>query len=77
MTIESKHAKFVLASEGVGAVFMAIFLAAYFGGLPASSGAKTVLHSEPAFRIPLAILGAVALALILSVLVAAVLMKKK
>ncbi len=73
----SKQAKFVLATEGVGGFFVAIFLTAYFGGLPATSGVTTVLHSEPIFRIPLAIVGTVALVLSLLGLVAAALMKKK
>ena len=46
--------------EGVGAVFVAIFLAAYLGGLPTNK----VLDNEPAFRIPLQIFGAVLLVLI-------------
>ena len=53
--------KFLFASEGVGIVFVAIFSIAYLGGLPSTN----VLHSEPAFRIPLAIFGAVLLFLVL------------
>ncbi len=48
--------------EGVGAIFVAIFLAAYFGGLPSTD----VLHKLPEFRIPLTILGATLLVLILA-----------
>jgi hypothetical protein len=49
-----------------------IFLAAYLGGLPST----TVLHSEPAFRIPLIIFGAVLLVLILATVILAVFSKK-
>ena len=47
--------KLLLAAEGIGAVFMVFFVAAYLGGLPGTA----VLHSEPFIRIPLAILGSV------------------
>jgi hypothetical protein len=50
-----------LAIQGVGAVFVAIFLAAYLGGLPSTN----ILHSEIAFRIPLIVFGATLLILIL------------
>jgi len=49
-----------LAIQGVGIVFIGFFLAAYLAGLPTT----VVLHSEPVFRIPLLILGAVLLELI-------------
>ncbi|XES76530.1 MAG: hypothetical protein ACBZ72_10140 [Candidatus Bathyarchaeia archaeon] len=45
--------RFLFAAEGVGAAFVGVFLAAYLSGLPSTA----VLHSEPAFRVPLAILG--------------------
>jgi hypothetical protein len=64
--------KFIFAVQGIGAVFVGIFLAAYLGGLPSTA----VLHSEPAFRIPLTIFGAVLLLLILSVVILAVRSKK-
>jgi hypothetical protein len=64
---------FLLALEGVGAVFLAIFLAAYLGGLPSN----TVLVSEPAFKIPLTVFGVVLLVLILAAVVLAVASKKK
>jgi hypothetical protein len=69
---EEQTAKFLFAVQGVGAVFVGIFLAAYLGGLPTTA----VLHSEPAFRIPLYIFGVVLLVLVLSALVLAVLSKK-
>jgi Zn-dependent protease with chaperone function len=53
------------ATQGVGIIFIAFFLAAYLGGLPSTN----VLHSEPAFRIPLTILGVVLLFLFLFAIV--------
>jgi hypothetical protein len=69
---DRRTATFLFALQGVGAVFVGIFLAAYLGGLPST----VVLHSEPVFRIPLFIFGAVLLVLVLSALVLAVLSKK-
>jgi hypothetical protein len=63
---------FLFAAQGIGAVFVGIFSTAYLLGLPSTA----VLHSEPAFRIPLAIFGAVLLVLVLSALVLAILVKK-
>jgi hypothetical protein len=54
--------KFLLAIQGVGAVFVGIFLAAYLGGIPTTN----VLHSLPAFRIPLAFFGGALLVLVLA-----------
>ena len=59
----------LLITEGVGAVFVGIFLAAYLAGLPTTA----VLHSELAFRIPLAIFGLLLIFLVLSCLVVAIL----
>ena len=59
---ETKVNKLLLVTQGVGAVFVAVFLAAYLGGLPSTD----VLHSEPAFRIPLMVFGAVLLVLVLA-----------
>ncbi len=64
---------FLFAAEGVGAAFVVIFLAAYLAGLPTTA----VYHSEPVFRIPLTILGAVFLVMILSAFVLAILSKKE
>jgi hypothetical protein len=69
---DKKLTAFLLTLEGAGAVFAGIFLAAYLGGLPSTN----VLHSEPAFRIPLAILGAALLILVFSALVLSALTKK-
>ncbi len=73
MTLADKKLTTILFSlEGVGAVFVGIFLAAYLGGLPTT----TVLQDEPAFRIPLIIFGAALLILILATVVLAVSSKK-
>jgi len=61
--------KFLFLVQGLGAVFVGIFLAAYLGGLPSTA----VLHSEPAFRIPLFIFGAVLVFLLVSVFIPIVL----
>jgi hypothetical protein len=63
---------FLFVTQGVGVVFVGIFLAAYLAGLPSTA----VFHSEAAFRIPLTILGAVLLIMVLSASVLAVLSKK-
>lgn len=62
----------LFAAQGVGAVFTGIFLAAYLGGLPSTE----VLHSEPAFKIPLIIFGVALLVLVLSAIVLSGLSKK-
>jgi hypothetical protein len=67
-----KVTAFLLNLEGTGAAFAGIFLAAYLGGLPSTN----VLHSEPIFRIPLAIFGAALLVLVFSALILAALAKK-
>jgi hypothetical protein len=64
--------KLLLATEGVGVVFTGIFLAAYLAGLPTTN----VLHSELAFRIPLAIFGLLLIVLVLSCIVTAKLRKE-
>jgi hypothetical protein len=69
---DNKVTVFLLTLEGTGAAFAGIFLAAYLGGLPSTN----VLHSEPVFRIPLAIFGAVLLVLVFSALILAALTKK-
>jgi hypothetical protein len=63
---------FLFVAQGVGVVFVGIFLAAYLAGIPTT----VVFHSEPAFRIPLIIFGAVLLAMVLSALVFAALSRK-
>ena len=58
---ENKFNAILYSFEGVGAVFVIVFLAAYLGGLPTTN----VLHNQPEFRIPLAFLGALLLILTL------------
>ena len=67
------HGKLLYATQGVGAVFVAVFLAAYLGGLPSTD----VLHSEPIFRIPLIIFGAAFLILILATVIMAAYLRKR
>jgi hypothetical protein len=52
----------LLSLEAVGAVFVAIFLAAYLGGMPTTN----VLHSQPVVKAPLIVLGVLLLVLILA-----------
>jgi hypothetical protein len=56
----SLNPKILLSYEALGAIFVGIFLAAYLGGVPTT----VVYHSEPAFRIPLAIFGGLILVLV-------------
>jgi hypothetical protein len=73
MTLASNKINTLLFSvEGVGIVFVVLFLAAYLGGLPTTN----VLQDQPAFRIPLTILGVVLLVLILATVVLAGFSKK-
>ena len=65
---EKRMHSFLFAVEGVGVVFVAFFLAAYLGGLPTTN----VLHNEPAFRIPLAVMGAAILILVLATIILSV-----
>ncbi len=73
MGFNQTHRKLLYATQGVGAVFVAVFLAAYLGGLPSTD----VLHSEPIFRIPLIIFGAALLILILATVIMAAYMRKR
>jgi hypothetical protein len=63
---------FLFVVQGVGAIFVGVFLTAYLGGLPSTA----VLHSEPAFRILLYIFGVMLLVMMLAGAVLAVLSKK-
>jgi Zn-dependent protease with chaperone function len=72
--VTQKHVnKLLFATQGVGAVFVIIFLSAYMAGLPGTN----VLHMEPAFRIPLIVFGAALLVLILVTVILAVVFRKK
>ena len=70
---EKQINSFLFAAEGIGAAFVGIFLAAYLAGLPTT----VVYHSEPAFRIPLIILGGALLMMVLLAFVLASLSKKE
>jgi hypothetical protein len=56
---------FLLAVQGIDAIFVGIFLVAYLGGM-FMTPSTTVLHSEPAFKIPLTVLGIILLVLVLA-----------
>jgi|PlaIllAssembly_1097288.scaffolds.fasta_scaffold1682503_1 hypothetical protein len=64
---------FLLVVEGLGLVFVSIFSAAYLLGLPSTA----VLHSEPAFRTVLSVLGILFIVLVLSAFIVSILVKKK
>jgi hypothetical protein len=70
---EKRTNTFLFIIQGVGAIFVGIFLAAYLAGLPSTA----VFHSEPAFRIPLTIFGVVLLAMVLAAIVLAVFQRRK
>ena len=69
---DNRISNFLFITQGVGAIFVGIFLVAYLGGLPSTN----VLHNEAAFRIPLSILGVVLLVLILVTVIVAVFQRK-
>jgi Zn-dependent protease with chaperone function len=72
--VTQKHVnKLLFATQGVGAVFVIVFLSAYMAGLPGTN----VLHSEPAFRIPLIVFGAALLVLILATVILAAKFRSK
>ncbi len=74
MTLADNKLTTILYSiEGVGAVFVIIFLAAYLGGIPTTN----VLQNQPAFRDPLAVLGGVLLILILAGIILATKYRKQ
>ena len=73
---DKKLTSFLFVFEGVGAAFVAVFLAAYLGGL-FYNPQTTVLHSEPAFKIPLFIFGAILLVLALIAVILAAFSNKK
>jgi len=62
---------FLFVFQGVGAVFVGFFLAAYLGGM-FMHPSTTVLHAEPVFRIPLTVLGIVLLVFVLVAVILAV-----
>lgn len=62
--------------QGVGAIFVGVFLVAYLGGM-FMNPSTTVLHGEPAFKFPLMIFGVALLVLTLVIVVVAAMIKKK
>ena len=70
---EKQTRTFLFAVQGVSAVFVGLFLAAYLAGLPTTA----VYHSDPTVRFLLTIFGIVVLALILASIVVAALSKRK
>jgi uncharacterized membrane protein required for colicin V production len=64
--------KILYALEGIGAVFVAIFLGAYLAGIPTT----TVYHSIDAVRYTLYGLGIVLLVLILCTIILAAIKKR-
>ena len=60
--------KKLFATQGAGILFAAVFLGAYLGGLPSTN----VLHNEPVFRIPIAIIGVALLILVLATVILSV-----
>jgi hypothetical protein len=72
--VTQKHVNNLLfATQGVGAIFVAFFLAAYVGGLPSTN----VLHMEPVFRTSLTIFGAALLVMILATVILAAYLRNK
>ena len=69
---DKRISNFLFVTQGVGALFVGIFLIAYLGGLPSTN----VLHNEAVFRIPLSILGVVLLVLILATVIVAAFQRK-
>ena len=69
---EKQTRTFLFAVQGVSAVFVGLFLAAYLAGLPTTA----VYHSDPTVRFLLTIFGIVVLTLILASIVVAALGKR-
>ena len=70
---DKRVSNFLFVTQGVGAIFVGLFLAAYLGGLPSTN----VLHNIAAFRIPLSILGVALLVLVLATVIVAALQRKE
>jgi len=69
---DKRISNFLFVTQGVGTIFVGIFLIAYLGGLPSTN----VLHSEDVFRIPLTILGVALLVLVLITVIVAAFQRK-
>ena len=75
-TMKDKSATAALfALQGVGAVFVGLFLAVYLGGLFVTPQ-TTVFHSVPEIRLALAVLGAILLAVVLATVILAIYKRK-
>jgi len=70
---EKQTRTFLFAAQGVGAIFVAIFLAAYFGGLPSTA----TLNSEQSFIVSQTIVGAAFIAFVFVALILAFITKQK
>ena len=72
---------FLFAAQGIGAIFVGIFLTAYFGGLLEAYIADLplthTLNSDPAFVVSQSIIGAILIAFVLVALVLAAIAKQK
>jgi len=65
----------LFALEGIGAVFVGLFLAVYLGGLFVIPQ-TTVFHSVPEIKLTLAILGVILLVIILATVIVAILKRE-
>ncbi len=61
MTLNKQTQILLYSAEGIGAVFVVIFLAAYLAGLPTT----TVYHSDFIVKMLLSVFGAILLILVL------------
>jgi len=68
--------RFIFAVEGVGVIFLGVFLTVYLLGLRDLPG-YTVYHSEPIFRTLLSIFGSLLIAFALIAIVLSIIVKKK
>ncbi len=64
------------AVEGVGAIFVGLFISVYVAGL-SQLPRDVVYHSYPAIRVPMSIIGTILIALILGALAIGLLIKQK
>lgn len=66
LELSNKQTGMLLYSvEGVGAIFVGIFLVAYLAGLPTTD----VLHSEPVFKVLLTVFGVLLLILVFATII--------
>ena len=72
---------FLFAAQGVGAIFVGIFLTAYFGGLLEAYIADLPLtntfNSDPTFVVSQSVIGAILIAFVVVALVLAAIIKQK